>query len=273
MSAVTNNEFFDIPNLTNFATYYWTVDAVDGQCNFTDVPTEVWSFAIMIPPPDNPPYFTGLPPGNATEGKDFVCNVTADDLDGDMLIFSIIGAPKNMTLDSRTGEMHWPPDFSDIGNHSFKILVSDGKGGVDEKNVTIAVLVDTARHPQKPQCTILSPVNGSIVSGAVRIRGEAINGTNPVRFVQIRIDGHEWMNTSGRERWTIVLTTGEFGNGKHVLEARASDGNLFSNSSSIILNTNNPNAAKSEFSWYAPVVSFLILIGIALILFRQKRKK
>jgi hypothetical protein len=134
-------------------------------------------------------------------------------------------------------------------------------------------MVDPAQHPQKPQCRIMSPVNGSIVSGAIRIRGEAINGTNSLRFVQVRIDGHEWLNTSGRERWTIVLNTGKFGNGKHVLEARASDGNLFSNSSSIIIHTNNPNVSKSEFLWYAPVIAFLIIAGIALILFHQKRSK
>ena len=272
-SNVTESDFIDIANLTDNMTYYWTVNADDGIMNYTDVPVEIWSFTVRLshPPVNHPPRITSKPPSIVMVDDSYEYNITATDEDNDNITFTMVQAPNNMSINMTSGRMHWIPVVSDIGNKIIIVQASDGKGGIDEQTFTITVLARPL--PEKPRCTISSPINGSKVSGRVQISGTAMNGSIPITSIQVRIDGGRWMNAIGLANWTITVDMSKSGNGKHMLEARAFDGDLYSDPATIDVKVNNPQPRVyvEGAYWWMAIIIILVVVSIIIILrFRMK---
>jgi hypothetical protein len=65
---------------------------------------------------------------------------TATDPDGDVLAFSLVGAPAGAQIDSGTGRFTWlPSEAQGPGTYTFSVRVTDPVSFFDEKTVTIAV--------------------------------------------------------------------------------------------------------------------------------------
>jgi hypothetical protein len=62
------------------------------------------------------------------DGKLLSYQVKATDSDGDTLSYSLVDAPKGMTIDS-SGLIKWQVKPEDYGKHTVKVKVSDGQGG------------------------------------------------------------------------------------------------------------------------------------------------
>jgi hypothetical protein len=58
--------------------------------------------------------------------------------------------------------------------------------------------------------------------------GTASRGSREVVGVQVQVDGGGWNDTIGINNWSFSLNTKELKNGKHALEIRAYDGNVYS---------------------------------------------
>ncbi len=58
--------------------------------------------------------------------------VNASDANGDVLTFSLSGAPDGLFIDSSTGALAWTPTYDQIGTHNVEISVSDGQTTVSE---------------------------------------------------------------------------------------------------------------------------------------------
>lgn len=67
--------------------------------------------------------------------------VTATDLEGDTLSFSVSGAAANGTasIDSDSGAWEYTPDASYTGTDSFSYQISDGNGGTDTVSISVQV--------------------------------------------------------------------------------------------------------------------------------------
>ena len=65
----------------------------------------------------------------AVEGNSLSYQVKAVDPDGDPLAYSLIDAPKGMTVDPKTGLITWPVESRDRGPYSVKVKITDGQGG------------------------------------------------------------------------------------------------------------------------------------------------
>jgi hypothetical protein len=274
VSITTTSESLDLSNLTDKTTYYWTLDASDGKSNSTDIPTEIWSFTVRLPPANIPVRFTSTPPTIAWVGQEYTYNLTSIDEDGDIPIYSITSAPLAMTLDSTAGKLLWTPTSSDIGNHSITIQVSDGRGSTDRQTFTVTV----TNVPKPPltasRCTITSPVEGSKVTGTIQLRGTAINGSLPLSAVFIRIDGGNWTKAVGLENWILAIDITGLSAGKHRAEARAFDGSLYSETASVDFMVIKPEPGVSLGSnpWCLPAAVIAIMAGLTILLLLRKKK-
>ena len=67
--------------------------------------------------------------------------VTAVDLEGDTLSFSVAGgaANGNATIDANTGAWEYTPDNGFTGTDNFSYQISDGNGGTDTVSISVNV--------------------------------------------------------------------------------------------------------------------------------------
>ncbi|MDO5631676.1 MAG: SdrD B-like domain-containing protein [Paracoccus sp. (in: a-proteobacteria)] len=103
-------------------------------------------------PPNTPPTFTNVPKDGVfciDENNTLVIKLNATDADGDKLTFKIIGGTDagSFVIDAKTGELSFvkAPDYetpgSKAGTNTYKVIVAvdDGKGGVQNKELTVCV--------------------------------------------------------------------------------------------------------------------------------------
>jgi hypothetical protein len=273
-NITTTSSFLDLSNLADNSTYYWTVSASDGKANSTDVPTEIWSFTIRLPPANIPVRFTSIPDTTAWVGTEYTYNLTSIDEDGDIPIFSISSAPATMSLDSSTGKLRWTPTTSDIGNHTISVRVSDGRGSTDNQTFTITVKDVPIPPVVPPKCAITYPANGTTINGTIQIQGTASNGSFPLSIIKVRIDNGTWSTAVGLEKWTFSLNAANLAKGSHRIEAKAFAANLSSETASADFTVRKPEPAVSSGGnpWCLPAVMVAVVAGMAgLILLRKKK--
>lgn len=275
LSNMTEDDHLDLIDLSDNTTYYWTVSASDGKSAGTDLPTDIWSFTVKLPPANIPVRFTSTPPLIAWVGQEYTYNLTPLDEDGDIPVFSIVSGPANMVLDSSTGKLTWTPTTSDIGNHTVTIQVADGRGSSDLQTFTITVLDNPVPPIQAPKCTITYPANGSTLKGTIQVRGTALNGSVPLKLIQVRIDAGTWTNAVGLANWTFAIDTTKLTAGRHRIEARTYDGNLSSDIASVEFTVWNPEhgVTLGGNPWCLPVGIIAIIAGICVFLLLRKIKR
>jgi hypothetical protein len=275
INVTTTSEFLDLTNLADNTTYYWTVSASDGKSNGTDVPTEVWSFTVRLPPANIPVRFTSTPDTTAWVGKEYTYNLTSIDEDGDLPSYALVSAPSSMTLDSSTGKLHWTPTTSDIGNHTITIRVSDGRGSTDNQTFTITVKEIPAPPVIPPKCAITYPANGTKVNGTINVLGTASNGSLPLSAIKIRLDNGTWSTAIGLGNWNFTLNTAKLAKGPHRIEAKAFAANLSSETASVDFTVSNPAPGTSvgDNQWCLPAVLVAIVVGICTLILVRKRKR
>jgi hypothetical protein len=242
-------------NMSNNASYYWTVMATDGKDNVT---AELRAFRVNMTYKNHAPVIISTPPGSARIGEEYVYNVSARDDDGDPLIFSLAIDISGMAINSTTGRLAWAPVKSQVGSNRVAVRVTDCNGAGADQSFMVTV-IDPA-NVQRPVCEITLPANGSGVRGDIFVTGRVVRGSLPTVAVQIRIDGGEWLNATGAEEWSLSVKTTLLRNGAHTIEARAFDGNLYSDIASTMIEVNNQTGVEN-----GPVDIHLIMIPFAVI--------
>ncbi|MCD8489797.1 MAG: DUF4347 domain-containing protein [Desertifilum sp.] len=111
---------------------------------------------LLPPPPNNPPTLvTPIPDRTATEATPFNLNIASNftDIDGDALVFSAVGLPEGLVLNSGTGIISGTPTRNAVGTRSVTVTVSDGKGGVVSDVFDLAVTAATPTPTPQPTPT------------------------------------------------------------------------------------------------------------------------
>jgi hypothetical protein len=87
----------------------------------------------------------------ATEGKEFVYQIAANDPDGDAIIFDTLAPlPKGASLNPQTGKLAWLPNYDRQGNYQIAIRATDTHGASD--TTIIDVLVNNVNRA--PELTV-----------------------------------------------------------------------------------------------------------------------
>jgi RHS repeat-associated protein len=119
--------------------------------------------------PNDAPVITSTPPVEATEGLPFAYSVTAQDSDGDRLVYFLTHAPAGMAIDRDTGLVTWLPADTQLGTHSVTARVQDGHGGFADQSFEITVVADADnRAPAFATAPITAIVEGQTYLYAAR---------------------------------------------------------------------------------------------------------
>lgn len=106
--------------------------------------------SVTITEVNDPPTITGTPITRVLIGETYNFIPTADDVDGDVLTFSITNKPSWLTFDSVTGQLTGVPITADEGLYAnITITVSDGRGGTASLPVFTIEVVSTNQGPKQ----------------------------------------------------------------------------------------------------------------------------
>jgi parallel beta-helix repeat protein len=140
LAGTTTYTIKDTEPLDADATYYWTVIPYDAEGNGTCT-SGVWNFKTASNATMNhPPNIQSNPETDAFTGEEWTYSPSVDDEDGDDIIISLEEAPAGMTLED--GILKWTPSDQQGGNHTVRIVASDGKVGTSQE-FTISVAPGT----------------------------------------------------------------------------------------------------------------------------------
>ncbi len=125
----------------------------------------------------------------------------------------------------------------------------------------------------RPRCTIASPANGSSVSGTVEVNGTASDSDGSVERVEIRLDGGPWQSAAGTDVWTFAWGAGSAGPGPHTIEARAFDGEAYSDVALVTVEIHAAPGGPPPAPLYLVVgVGAVAVVALALLLLRRRRR-
>jgi len=87
------------------------------------------------------PVFAGTAATSATEGIEYVYEPSVQDVPGDTLSFTLIGAPAGMSVEPTTGRVTWTPTYAQaqLGAESFRLRVLDKDGAFAERSTVLSV--------------------------------------------------------------------------------------------------------------------------------------
>ena len=117
----------------------------------------------------SPPQFTTQAPTTVEAGRGYTYTAQATDPDpDDTLSYALVTGPAGMNLDADTGQITWPTDEDDIGEHPVELTVTDGNGDTDTQAFTITVGAANGApvaNPQSLQTPFETPI-ALVLSGA-----------------------------------------------------------------------------------------------------------
>ncbi|MCF7872447.1 tandem-95 repeat protein [Candidatus Woesearchaeota archaeon] len=203
------------------------------------------TFTLTINNVNRNPVLDSIGTITAVENNEFTYTATGSDVDGDSLTFTDNTSLFNITS---AGIITFTPTQGNVGNHSIRITVSDGNGGTDYEDITVAVL-NTNNAPTITTSTPTSstPSIAEAESQLFTVTATDVDGTTP----NIKWYVNDTFNKTGS---TFNFTTGYLSKGNYLVKATVDDG-LTSTSRTWTLIVTDTNRA--------PVISSISNVDVA----------
>jgi len=117
----------------------FTVKVDDGEGG-----TVTQEVTVDVAAVNDAPELTGGAEADTLEDTPVSGTLSASDVDGDDLVFSIANGPANgsVQIDSETGDFTFTPDGNWSGSDTFTFTVNDGNGGVTTGTASVSVAAD-----------------------------------------------------------------------------------------------------------------------------------
>jgi RHS repeat-associated protein len=152
----TGDRYYLLDDLSGTNTILPGAQTLAGTLTFINPAEGPFDYRLtVLADPNESPTFTSSPVTLVEAGRPYEYDSNADDPDGDTLTYELLLGPATMTIDALTGNLQWSPESDELGNHSVRIRVSDGRGAFDEQQFTVEVR-DVI--PNRPPIIISSPV-------------------------------------------------------------------------------------------------------------------
>src|SRR5690554_2507816 len=120
------------------------------------------------------PEIMSIPLTITEEGYSYTYRVTAEDLDGDELIYSLEESPEGMVIDSDSGLISWTPTGIQAGTYEIIVKVVDNQGGEDTQIYRLFAAEGINNEPE----IISEPVIEGTEGEEYLYQVEALDGDN-----------------------------------------------------------------------------------------------
>jgi len=211
-------------------------------------------------------------PGDEWNGSGFhEIKWNATDRDGDALVYDVYatnGGTVNITLaQSRPSDkLAWMTNATPNGRYRILVVARDTNPEIPLTVYGYSGEFGVANElPVPPSCRIFSPSEGQELRGLGDINGNATKGSKDLEHVELRMDGGMWYNATGTDNWTSQLDTTLLAKGRHTIEARAFDGNLYSANAIVNVTVNNskpPRVPELVTAGEFPICLIITLLAI-----------
>ena len=144
-----------------------TVEVTDGNGG---VDVQFFEVTVQSSSPNQSPRFLSDPLNRIHLGNFYSYTPTVVDPDFDLLTFTLVTGPTDMTIDNATGRLSWTPDGNDLGIHPISIEVSDNFGATGTQTYNLRVVQD---NENEEPSIVSSPITGATVGEKYRYPARA----------------------------------------------------------------------------------------------------
>jgi hypothetical protein len=143
--SATTGRLSGTPAVANAGTYAdITITVSDGREAASLVP-----FTLVVDVPNSTPTISGTPPSSVEAGGMYSFTPTAEDADGDVLTFTVTGAPGWAAFDPSSGRLSGTPAPGDVGTAS-NIVIRTSDGAASAALAPFAITVTAASGNRAP---------------------------------------------------------------------------------------------------------------------------
>lgn len=142
------------PSGVQYGTYIVEVMVADGQGGSTSALIDFIISSELVNQ-NTAPSITSNPFTEGVAGHRYRYQVTATDVQNDVLRFELVTGPAGMVVDPQTGVLAWNPSDPDVGTHPVYVKVYDSKGLKTEQIFDLRV-----RFPNENPVFVSDPVYG-----------------------------------------------------------------------------------------------------------------
>ncbi len=133
--------------------------------------------------PNTPPRALSVAPKSIGEQKLFSIQIEATDLDGDVLSYSLVGAPRGVRINRSTGLLSWTPsEAQGPAQYNFSVRISDSSANQNSVVLPLSISVREVNEPP----ILAAPTDQEIAVGTAFTFGLAASDadipTNELRF-------------------------------------------------------------------------------------------
>ena len=215
------------PSYTQAGTYSVTFTASDGSL------TDSETITITVTDTNRSPVFGAMPKDRGgKEGSLLSFTVLASDPDGDTITYTASGLPEGASLDPGTGDFAWTPSYTQAGDYTITLTISDGNLSVSTNtNLHIA---NTNQPPELEPMGDKTVAEGATLSFYVRARD---NDRDTVTYSMTGLPEAAKLNpTTGAFSWVPGYSDA----GTYTATFTASDGTA-TDSETITITVTNTN--------------------------------
>ncbi len=184
------------------------------------------TFVLTVLNTNDAPTFTSTPITTGLQGSLYTYTVTAEDIDGDTLIFSAPVRPLWLTFNPVTRTLSGTPGNDQVGSHSVSLSINDGTVFVVQ---SFSIAVENVNDPPYFTSTPIEEARpGSAYTYTVR--AEDIDG-DALSYTALVLPGWLTFNASTH---VLSATPGDEDVGDQFVTIRVSDGSLHADQTFII---------------------------------------
>lgn len=161
---------------------------------------QTYNLNVLAFAPNHTPEITSTPRNSVALGTSYFYALNTSDPDGDPLTINLQTAPTGMTLNQQ-GLITWTPEANQLGNHTVKVQVIDGRGGFIEQEWAIAVVSQRSNN-QAPQILSTPSIKANINQVyQYNLAGNDPDGDPIFWSLETRPQGMSLDVTKGTIRW------------------------------------------------------------------------